>query len=109
MEKQIITFREEELRKAFEAWEEAKRQFAEMLAPALAAAAEALGEMARQLAPTVKLILEMCKTTCETILEQYPNKRVVHLAKHAKKERVRKKNINRIIKWIEDGQKSPRE
>lgn len=37
-------------------------------------------------------------------LELYPNKRVVHLAKHAKKWRVRKKNLNRITKWIEKRQ-----
>lgn len=36
-------------------------------------------------------------------LENYPNKRVVHLAKHAKKKRVRKKNINRIREWSERG------
>lgn len=36
-------------------------------------------------------------------LENYPNKRVVHLAKHAKKKRVRKKNINRIREWAERG------
>lgn len=37
------------------------------------------------------------------IIELYPNKRVVHLAKHARKERVRKKNINRILKWYARG------
>lgn len=37
--------------------------------------------------------------------ENYPNKRVVHLAKHAKKERVRKKNINRIIEWYARGRR----
>lgn len=36
-----------------------------------------------------------------SILEQYPDKRIVWLALHHKKERVRKKNINRILKWIE--------
>jgi hypothetical protein len=30
----------------------------------------------------------------------YPNKRVLHLARHSKKERVRKKNINRIAEWM---------
>lgn len=33
----------------------------------------------------------------------YPNKRVLHLSKHARKERVRKKNINRILKWYARG------
>lgn len=31
---------------------------------------------------------------------QYPNKRVIHLALHHPKEKVRKKNRNRIIKWL---------
>lgn len=31
----------------------------------------------------------------------YPNKRVVHCALYHKKERVRKKNINRILKYYE--------
>lgn len=31
----------------------------------------------------------------------YPNKRVVNLALHHPKERVRKKNIKRIMRWIE--------
>ena len=30
----------------------------------------------------------------------YPNKRVIHLAKYHKSERVRKKNTHRIIKWM---------
>lgn len=34
------------------------------------------------------------------IFAAYPNKRVKHLTKHAKKARTRKKNINRIIKDI---------
>jgi len=33
----------------------------------------------------------------------YPNKRVLHLAEHAKKERVRKKNLNRINEWYARG------
>jgi hypothetical protein len=31
----------------------------------------------------------------------YPNKKVVHLALHHPKERVRKKNMTRIRKWLE--------
>lgn len=34
-----------------------------------------------------------------------PNKRVVHLAYHAKKERTRKKNLARMIKIIEKQEK----
>ncbi len=32
----------------------------------------------------------------------YPNKRVVHLALYAKKNRTRKKNINRIVKGVKN-------
>lgn len=31
----------------------------------------------------------------------YPNRRVVHLAKYGRSERVRKKNSKRILRWIE--------
>lgn len=34
------------------------------------------------------------------VLENCSNKKVVYLAKHAKKEKVRKKNLNRAIKII---------
>lgn len=72
-----------------------------MLAPALAAIAAAAVKVAQQLAPALKLIAE----TRETIIEQYPNKRVLHLAKHGKKARTRKKNINRIKKYFEQESK----
>ena len=35
------------------------------------------------------------------ILDCCPNKRVVHLAKHGKKKRTRKKNLHRAIKILE--------
>lgn len=36
------------------------------------------------------------------MLDMCPNKRVVHLAKHARKLRTRKKNFNRVIKILEE-------
>lgn len=33
-------------------------------------------------------------------IEQHPNKHVVHLACYGKKPRTRKKNLNRIKKWL---------
>lgn len=36
----------------------------------------------------------------EVAISAYPNRRVVHLAKYGRSERVRKKNRNRILKWI---------
>lgn len=34
------------------------------------------------------------------VIECYPNKRVVYLSLHHPKKRVRKKNINRIMCWL---------
>ena len=39
----------------------------------------------------------------EATINSYPNKRVLHLAKYHPKERVRKKNMRRVLKWIERG------
>ena len=39
-----------------------------------------------------------CKCFAAKAVKQFPNRRVAHLALNAKKERTRKKNINRIIK-----------
>lgn len=52
--------------------------------------------IAETLRPTIKAIGELT----EQIIDLYPNKRVLHLAKHGK-PRTRKKNINRIIKYFE--------
>lgn len=49
----------------------------------------------------VPIVLELTKQVvelCKNIISLYPNKRVVHLALHSKKKRVRKKNMHRIIK-----------
>lgn len=77
------------------------QKMAELLAPALAVIMEAFGKIAQQASAALKLIAE----TSETIIEQYPNKRVLHLAKHGKKARTRKKNINRIKKYFEQESK----
>ena len=37
----------------------------------------------------------------KALAESCPNKRVVHLAHHAKKKRIRKKNYNRMIRMCE--------
>lgn len=39
----------------------------------------------------------------QIIMEWCPNNRVVHLAKHSKKKRIRTKNLNRAIKILEMG------
>lgn len=77
------------------------------------AAYEAAANIARAVevaAETLRPILERLSETLSPILasldlysklyERYPNKRVIYLATHGKK-RVRKKNINRILKYFE--------
>ena len=52
--------------------------------------------------PILDGILNVVNTIWDKIkfVYQYPNKRVIRLALHHPKEKVRKKNINRIIKWL---------
>lgn len=58
-------------------------------------------EMVEVLAPIVEKIYETVKKITDAVLHYYPNKRVLHLALHHPKERVRKKNIHRIGRWVE--------
>lgn len=59
-----------------------------------------------QILPTIRVLCKhlvpVVTKTSQTILEAYPNKRVVYLAMHGKK-RTRKKNINRIMKDLRGG------
>ena len=100
---------EEELRLAIEAYGCAVREFAELLTPIIEAAAQMLRPIVEIVKQIIPPVCDLVVDTMEQIIELYPNKKVVHLAKHAKKERVRKKNINRIKKWIEEQQKRPRD
>ena len=59
-----------------------------------------LGSILQVLVPIVKQLITEIERLWETILHTYPNKRVVWLATHHPKERVRKKNRNRIVKWM---------
>lgn len=67
-------------------------------------AIEEVAELARK---AIEWIVDIIKAAAEvitkwwrTVIESYTNKRVVHLALHHKDLRVRKKNMNRIIKWL---------
>lgn len=69
--------------------------------------AEALKTAIGTLAETVEVVINNIGPICSQItgaiaqvIDQYPNKRVIHLAKHGK-QRTRKKNINRITKYFE--------
>lgn len=70
-------------------------------------AVEAIQRLAQSIAealnPVLNYVIETIKKAWDTILHCYPNKKVLHLALHHPKERVRKKNIRRIMRWIEKG------
>lgn len=83
--------------------EEAVAKLAELVRPVIEVIAETITPLIKTIAEMLPPILEKIGDAMAQIIELYPNKRVVHLAKHAKKERVRKKNINRIIEWYERG------
>ena len=58
-------------------------------------------EITEILKPILDTVMQAIKKVTDTILNCYPNKKVLHLALHHPKERVRKKNLRRIRKWIE--------
>lgn len=49
----------------------------------------------------ISTIREVAEQAIKLCISLYPNKRVVHLAVRSKKARVRKKNMNRILKDIQ--------
>lgn len=53
------------------------------------------------LKPVLEKAFETIKKVSDAILSFYPNKRVLHLALHHPKKRIRKKNIHRIMRDIE--------
>lgn len=55
--------------------------------------------------PLFEATWETIKKVIQVVLYIYPNKSVLHLAMHHPKERVRKKNIHRIMRWIDRGGK----
>jgi vacuolar-type H+-ATPase subunit H len=68
---------------------------------------KAFEELAELVAKAIKIIVDVIKDAAKIItevwrkvIENYTNKRVVHLALHHKDCRVRKKNTNRIMKWL---------
>ena len=71
-----------------------------------AAFAELTAVAAKALTPVVKIIAETYENNKTLILAAgCPNKRVLHLARYGKKARTRKKNINRLKKWLEREEK----
>lgn len=87
----------EELQKTFEDLTGKKSEEYQKVIEAVQCLAQSIAEV---LIPILNSAIESIKTICDAVLHIYPNKRVVYLAMHHPKERVRKKNRNRIIKWI---------
>ena len=52
------------------------------------------------LIPIVQKCVDIINQVNEAIMNTYPNRRVVHLALYHPKERIRKKNRKRILKWV---------
>jgi hypothetical protein len=68
---------------------------------------EAIEKIAELVRKAVEWIVGMLKAVAEVVcrlwrafIENYHNKRVIHLAIHHKDPMVRKKNRNRIVKWL---------
>lgn len=80
-----------------EAWERLliSEEALQALSEKIKAFAEAIQEIFKTVSDVVQPILE----AVIKIIQYYPNKRVKHLAAHGR-PRTRKKNINRIIRWI---------
>ena len=69
----------------------------------IVAALDAAGNMAILAAKVFSEAVSTVQAYTESNVSVYPNKRVLHLAKYHPKERVRKKNMRRVLKWAERG------
>ena len=77
---------------------------AKLLTEAQIKAIEEVAELVRKaiewIVDIVKAVADVIRRLWKAFIENYRNKRVVHLALHHKSLRVRKKNRNRIVKWL---------
>lgn len=62
--------------------------------------AEVVTKVIERLADLIKAAAKVIQELWRTFIENYRNKRVVHLALYHKDLLVRKKNRNRIVKWL---------
>lgn len=72
---------------------EKRQRIVELIEPIVA-------DIMTTLAPVIENAIQNFTHLWKCIMETYPNKRVVYLALHHPKEKVRKKNTNRIMRWI---------
>lgn len=67
---------------------------------ALEKVAELVRKAVEWIVDTIKSLAKVIRELWRAVVENYTNKRVVHLALHHKDLRVRKKNMNRIMKGL---------
>lgn len=65
---------------------------------AIDAVMEVFNRIAEVIRPIAEWVVEFFNTTWNAMISTYANKRVKHLAFHAKKHRTRKKNLHRMQK-----------
>lgn len=77
---------------------------AKLLTEAQIEAIEKLSEIVKELVEriwdAIKRAVEFIKKVWREVIENYQNKRVVHLALHHKDLKVRRKNMGRIMQWL---------
>lgn len=88
----------EESIKAFEDFGAALAQAYELAREIFEKIAEAIKNIIDAIMPIIADIAERSIKLLKTMIETFPNKRVIHLATHGKR-RTRKKNIARLLKW----------
>lgn len=71
---------------------------AEAIQGVVDAVVEVFKRIVEAIRPVVEGIVEFFKTAWNAMISAYANKRVRHLALHAKKHRTRKKNLHRMQK-----------
>lgn len=54
------------------------------------------------LTPAIQEAMTAINNIWRSVMECYPNRRVVYLALHHRKKRIRKKNTKRIILWLRE-------
>ena len=54
------------------------------------------------LTPAIQEAMTAINNMWRSVIECYPNRRVVHLALHHHKKKIRKKNTKRIILWLRE-------
>lgn len=83
---------------------EIEHQFQQFCDDAIVSSVEAIADAivscVEAIVPGFQKVVEELNRLWEAVLKSYQNKRVVHLVFHGKTARIRKKNINRIVKYI---------